>query len=100
LATAEAVQPRPAQVHPPLAELARLTPAAFKQRFRGTPLERTKRRGVLRNVCVAMGNSGNPAFIPLLAELAQDDEALIREHAAWALAQLRQGSASEPPSVA
>jgi epoxyqueuosine reductase len=100
LATAEAVQPRPAQVHPSLAEMARLTPAAFKQRFHGTPLERTKRRGVLRNVCVAMGNSGNPAFIPLLEELARDDEALIREHAAWALAQLRQGPAAEPPSVA
>jgi epoxyqueuosine reductase len=100
LATAEAVQPRPAQVHPSLAELARLTPAAFRQRFHGTPLERTKRRGVLRNVCVAMGNSGNPAFIPLLEELARDDEALIREHAAWALAQLRQGPAAEPPSVA
>jgi epoxyqueuosine reductase len=53
-------------------------------------MERTKRRGVLRNVCVAMGNSGNTAFIPLLETLADDEEELIREHAAWALARLRQ----------
>lgn len=83
------LQPRPPHVHPPLAELARLTPEAFKQRFRGTALERTKRRGLLRNVCVAMGNSGNAEFIPILEALLDDAEALVREHAAWALAQLR-----------
>ena len=88
--TEEALQPQPAQVHPSLAELAQLTPQAFKAWFRHTPLERTKRRGVLRNVCVAMGNSGNTAFIPLLETLADDEEALIREHAAWALTRLRQ----------
>ena len=93
-----AMQPRPAQVHPSLAELAQLTPHEFKQRFRGTPLERTKRRGVVRNVCVAMGNSGNPAFIPLLEDLLDDDEALIREHAAWALAQLRPEPTLTPAS--
>jgi epoxyqueuosine reductase len=87
--TEAALQPQPAHVHPPLEDLARLTPAAFAQHFRGTPLERTKRRGVLRNVCVAMGNSGNPAFVPLLEHLLHDDEELIREHAAWALTQLR-----------
>jgi epoxyqueuosine reductase len=80
-------------MHPPLAELAQLTPAAFKQRFRGTALERTKRRGLVRNVCVAMGNSGNAAFIPLLETLLEDSEELVREHAAWALAQLRAASA-------
>ena len=88
--TAEALQAQPDRVHPPLAELAQLTPEAFRARFRRTPLERTKRRGVLRNVCVAMGNSGNAAFIPLLEVLADDEEALIREHAAWALARLQQ----------
>jgi epoxyqueuosine reductase len=84
------LQPQPAQVHPSLSELAQLTPQAFKARFRRTPLERTKRRGVLRNVCVAMGNSGNIAFIPLLETLAEDEEELIREHAVWALERLRQ----------
>jgi epoxyqueuosine reductase len=84
------LQPQPAQVHPSLSELAQLTPQAFKARFCRTPLERTKRRRVLRNVCVAMGNSGNMAFIPLLETLAEDEEELIREHAAWALERLRQ----------
>ena len=93
------LQPQGAQLHPPLAELAQLTPEAFKQRFRGTALERTKRRGLLRNACVAMGNSGNPAFIPLLETLADDAEALVREHAAWALARLRAAPAA-PPSLA
>ncbi len=88
--TEATLQPQPEQVHPPLEELAQLTPQAFKARFRRTPLERTKRRGVLRNVCVAMGNSGKAAFIPLLETLADDEEPLIREHAAWALARLRQ----------
>jgi epoxyqueuosine reductase len=89
------LQPRSEQVHPLLTELAQLTPAAFRQRFRGTALERTKRRGVLRNVCVAMGNSGNAEFIPLLEVLLEDEEELVREHAAWALARLR--SATSPP---
>jgi len=91
------LQARPEHVHPDLEELARLTPEAFRQRFRGTALERPKRRGLLRNVCVAMGNSGNADFIPLLEELLHDDEPLIREHAAWALSQLR-GDPSPAPT--
>jgi len=75
--------------------LAQLTPQAFKARFRGTPLERTKRRGVLRNVCVAMGNSGHTAFVSLLETLLDDEEALIREHAAWALDRLRPAPKAE-----
>jgi epoxyqueuosine reductase len=97
--TAESgLQPRPQQVHPPLADLARLTPRAFKQAFRHTALERTKRRGLLRNVCVAMGNTGQAAFIPLLESLLDDDEALVREHAAWGLARLRETTSALPPS--
>jgi epoxyqueuosine reductase len=88
------LQPLPQQVHPELADLAQLTPATFKQRFRGTALERTKRRGLLRNVCVAMGNSGQTDFIPLLETLLDDEEPLVREHAAWALARLRE---TDPP---
>lgn len=93
------LQPREQQVHPSLAELVSLTPEAFKQRFRGTALERTKRRGLLRNVCVAMGNSGNADFIPLLEALLDDQEELVREHAAWALARLRGAEPVPPASV-
>lgn len=96
--TAEAaLQPQPSHVYPSLADLAQLTPQAFKAQFRGTPLERTKRRGVLRNVCVAMGNSGNESFIPLLEVLAEDEEELIREHAVWALTRLRQAPNDTTP---
>jgi epoxyqueuosine reductase len=90
------LQPLSPQVQPGLADLAQLTPSAFKQRFRGTALERTRRRGLLRNVCVAMGNSGQADFIPLLEMLLDDEEALVREHAAWALARLRD---IDPPSA-
>lgn len=87
--TTPALQPCPQHVSPLLAELAQLTPEAFRQRFRGTPMERSKRRGLLRNVCVAMGNAGDAAFRPLLETLLDDAEALVREHAAWAIARLR-----------
>ncbi|MGE3538065.1 MAG: tRNA epoxyqueuosine(34) reductase QueG [Candidatus Tectimicrobiota bacterium] len=95
--TAEpALQPRPAQVLPALAELAQMSRAEFTQYVRGTPLERARRRGLLRNVCIAMGNAGLPEFIPLLESLQEDEDALVREHATWALARLR----TTPPAPA
>jgi len=84
------VQPHPTQVYPLLEDLARMTREEFQRCFRGTALERTKRRGLLRNVCVAMGNSGQADFIPVLESLLDDEEELVREHAAWALARLRE----------
>jgi epoxyqueuosine reductase len=92
------LQPHPAQVHPRLEDLAHMTREEFKQRFRGTTIERTRRRGLLRNVCVAMGNAGSTAFIPLLESLLDDEEALVREHAAWALARLRDCPPAPLPS--
>src|SRR6266571_4126153 len=91
------MQPRPAQVQPLLEDLVHMTREDFKRRFQGTALERTKRRGLLRNVCVAMGNSGNAACIPLLESLLDDEEELVREHAAWALARLREHTPAPPP---
>ncbi len=70
---------------PPLLELLTLDEAGFRQRFRGTAILRARRRGLLRNVCVAIGNWGNPAAIPALARALGDPEPLIRGHAAWAL---------------
>ena len=94
--TADAdLQPHPDQVYPRLEALAHMTQEEFHRHFRGTVIERSKRRGLLRNVCVAMGNSGNPAFIPLLESLLDDAEVLVQEHAAWALARLR-GRAAAP----
>ena len=74
---------------PELTGLLALDEDAFRASFRGTPVLRTKRRGLLRNVCVALGNSGEPAVIPALERACADPEPLIREHAEWALDQLR-----------
>ena len=80
---------RPDLAESDLVDLLQLDEAGFKQKFRGTPMLRTKRRGVLRNVCVALGNVGTPQVIPHLERSLQDIEPLISEHAAWAIAEIR-----------
>ena len=60
----------------------------FSRKFRCNPAKRPKRCGLLRNVAVALGNSGDPrAVVPLIRAL-DDEEVLVRGHAAWGLAQL------------
>ena len=78
-------QPRPGLLNPPLEELASLTEDEFRRLFHNSPVKRTGYRRFLRNVCIAMGNSGNPKFIPHLERLAAREDPLIREHARWAL---------------
>ena len=79
---------------PSLADLMALDDDGFRLRFARSAIKRTKRRGLLRNAAIVLGNSGNPAAIPILARaLANDPEALVRSHAAWALGQIG-GSAS------
>jgi len=80
-----AFQPRPDAMAPSLLDLIALDDEGFRQRFRGSPVKRTKRRGLLRNVAVALGNWGDPVAVPLLTRALGDAEPLIREHAAWAL---------------
>ncbi|MCC7355926.1 MAG: tRNA epoxyqueuosine(34) reductase QueG [Anaerolineae bacterium] len=70
---------------PRLLDLIRLTPEMFRQRFRSSPILRAKRRGFLRNVCVALGNWGSSEAVPALADALRDPEPLVRGHAAWAL---------------
>jgi epoxyqueuosine reductase len=84
-----AFEPRAGAVAPGLEELAGLDAARFRERFRKSPVKRAKRRGLLRNVCVAIANAGDVSKAPLLEALAQDDDALVREHAAWALERLK-----------
>jgi len=79
---------RPDLTAPDLIELLQLDDAGFKSRFAGTPMLRTKRRGVLRNVCVALGNVGDETALPALAKAARDSEPLIAEHAHWAMGQI------------
>ena len=75
---------------PPLLDLLGMDRAAFNARFKGTPLLRAKRRGVLRNACIAAGNWGSPQTLPLLEKLLHDEEPLLHEHAAWAIARITQ----------
>jgi len=82
------LKPRGENHLPDLARLLRLDDEGFRRRFRKSPVKRTRRGGLLRNVCIAMGNSGHAAFIPDLIAVLADQEPLIRAHAAWALAQL------------
>ncbi len=70
---------------PDLIELMGLSDEEFRARFRGSPVKRTKRRGLLRNVAVALGNSGDPRAVPALIQALSDHEPLVRGHAAWAL---------------
>lgn len=76
-------------VAPPLMDILSLTEATFQERFAGSPIQRIKRERLVRNACVAAGNSGQSVFIPVLAELEKHDlSALVREHAGWALGRL------------
>ena len=71
-----------------LIALMQLDEEGFRARFRKSPVKRIKRRGLLRNVAVALGNSGRPEAVPVLTEALADPEPLIRSHAVWALAEL------------
>jgi len=82
------LKPRGENHLPDLASLLHLDEDKFRQRFRKSPIRRTKRRGLLRNVCIAMGNSGHAGFVDDLMHILDDDEPLIRGHAAWALGRL------------
>jgi epoxyqueuosine reductase len=70
---------------PDLLELVRLDDAGFKKKFAESPILRTKRRGFLRNVCVALGNVGDQTALSELEKTTSDHEALIAEHARWAI---------------
>lgn len=73
---------------PDLIKLLSLDDKQFKTRFAGSPVLRTKRRGLLRNVCVALGNVGDKSALAALEKASQDSEPLIGEHARWAMEQI------------
>ncbi len=70
---------------PPLLDLLALDDAGFQARFHGTPIYRIRRERLVRNACIAAGNWGDPAALPLLEHLLHDASPLVRGHAAWAL---------------
>jgi epoxyqueuosine reductase len=79
---------RPELVNPALAWLAELDAETFAGWFRQSPLQRTKLRGLLRNVAVAMGNSGLAGYVPKLQEWAAAEDPVLADAARWALARL------------
>jgi len=78
----------PIEARPRLEDLLTLDDAAFRERFRESALWRTRRSGLLRNVCVALGNVADRESVPALARALDDPEPLVRGHAAWALGRL------------
>ncbi len=73
---------------PELIPLLDLDDDAFRKRFEGSPIRRAKREGLQRNVCVALGNIGDPVAVTALAAALESDSPLVRSHAAWALGQI------------
>jgi epoxyqueuosine reductase len=84
----EEFQPSEELVNPALDWLAEMSAEEFRHRFRGSPISRTKRAGLRRNAVIAMGNSGERKFLPLLKTLADDDDEVLAESAQWAAAQI------------
>lgn len=78
---------------PALLELLELDEVGFRARFRGTPLARSKRRGLVRNVAVALGNLGYTEALPALDRVARDTDGMVAEHATWAANRIRHGEA-------
>jgi epoxyqueuosine reductase len=82
-------QPRPNLFHPDLQSLADMDEQKYRETFRGSPIKRAKFAGLKRNVAIAMGNSGNREFLPMLEDMAAGPDATVAEHARWAIEKLR-----------
>jgi epoxyqueuosine reductase len=89
-----AFAPRPSTTAFALRDYLRLNDTEFRDLFRRSPIKRIKRRGFLRNVCVALGNVGTRDDLPALEEAADGPEPLITEHARWAIRQIQQRQTS------
>ena len=84
-----AFAPRPGLSGPALAELARLDDAAFREKFSGSPVKRTGRDRFVRNVMIAVGNSGDPALAPVAEDLSGDASDLVAAAARWAYERIK-----------
>ncbi len=75
-------------MNPALDWLAEMSAEEFRRTFRGSPVRRAKYAGLRRNAVIAMGNSGDRKFLPLLDKLARDEDEVVAESAAWAIRKL------------
>ena len=89
----EGMEPRTELVNPALAWLAGLDAAAFKRSFKGSPVERTRRKRLHRNVAIAMGNSHDSDFLPQLEAWALSEDEVLAESARWAIRQISESKA-------
>lgn len=79
------LQPRPDLIAPELATLCQLDDAAFRTMFSGSPIKRIGRNRFIRNVLIAIGNSGHPELLPYAHALRQDPDSVVAEAADWAM---------------
>ena len=100
--TAAEFQPREGLVNPALEWIAEMSVEEFCETFRKSPVRRAKRSGLRRNAAIAMGNSGDPGFLPSLEKLERDEDPVVAEHARWARKQIvdkAMESQGEEPSL-
>jgi epoxyqueuosine reductase len=90
-ATEPALRPRPDLLAVDPLEVLALSEDEFRRRFRATALWRTRRRGLLRNAALILGNRGDPAALPALRKALDDPEPIIREAAEWAIGRITGG---------
>jgi len=91
------MEPRAELVNPSLDWLAGMDAKEFKRWFKGSPLERTGRKRLHRNVAIAMGNSGITEFLPRLREWAEGEDAVLVEAAEWAIERIRRADSEVQP---
>src|SRR5436305_13698026 len=87
--TAPEFQPRDRLVNPSLEWLATITEEEFRATFKGSPIKRTKRSGIRRNAVIALGNTGEPGWLPLPDGLSQDEDGVVAPHATWGAGRFR-----------
>jgi len=78
-------EPRPELVNPALDWLGQMSAEEFRQVFQGSPLRRTKLTGLRRNAVIAMANSSDRRFVPVLKKLQQDEDPVVAQSAQWAM---------------
>jgi epoxyqueuosine reductase len=84
--------PRRELVNPSLEWLASITPEDFRRLFKGSPLERTKLRGLRRNVAIAMGNAGEEKYLPQLKQWIGDEDPAVSDAAQWAAERIQKNA--------
>ena len=89
VAVQDGMRTRSELVNPALEWLAEMDSAAFRRWFKGSPLERTRKKRLHRNVAIAMGNSGDAGFLPLLETWQASEDEVLAESARWAVGRIR-----------